>query len=294
MPTKIGNVTKHRYDQLVMAGRELVEQQSRCQFALGDHALEIEPMRPHGGAHPAPNQEPFNVGDAIRMYAEDIGVPASTLTVYRWVSSRWPKHRRVKGVSHYVHRVLAGRDDRFDMIRTPPQNERTGAHRWDVDTACRRAGWTPRTPVTTQEKVNRIHDLAKDDTVAVSVARDLLKRPTVAFEAMADHSARHAVNSAQFDHSRQAVERARQRTPAIRHIEHSIEYLDLVGACAQFVASVSRILPSLRGHEFTADEREAVSRNVERVRSTADWIQHAIDTGDVSLDEALAEILTSG
>jgi ferric-dicitrate binding protein FerR (iron transport regulator) len=60
------------------------------------------------------------------------------------------------------------------------------------------------------------------------------------------------------------------------------------------VANVSRILPSLRGHEFTADERAAVSRNVERVRSAADWIQHAIETGDVSLDEALAEILKSG
>jgi hypothetical protein len=294
MPTKIGNVTKRRYAQLVAAGRELVEQQSRCQFALGDRAVEIEPMRPHGGAHPAPNQELFNVRDSIRMYAEDIGVPASTLMMYRWVSSRWPKYRRVKGVSHYVHRVLAGRDDRFDIIHRPPENKRTGARRWDVDAACRRAGWTPHTPVTTQEKVNRIHDLAKDDTVAVSVACDLLKRPNIAFEAMADHSARHAVNSAQFDHSRQVVENARQRIPAIRHIEHSIEYLDLVGACAQFVANVSRILPSLRGHEFTADERAAVSRNVERVRSAADWIQHAIETGDVSLDEALAEILKSG
>jgi hypothetical protein len=46
MPTKIGNVTKRRYDQLVSEGRDLVEQQSHCQFALGDRALEIEPMLP--------------------------------------------------------------------------------------------------------------------------------------------------------------------------------------------------------------------------------------------------------
>ena len=84
---------------------------------------------------------------------------------------------------------------------------------------------------------------------------------------------------------------ARQRTPAIRHIEHSIQYLDLIGACAQFVAAVSRTLPDLRGHEFSDDEKDAVLRNVERVRSTADWIAHAIQTGDVSLDEALAELL---
>lgn len=293
MTTKIGNVTKRRYDQLVAEGRDLIEQQSRCQFALGDRALEIEPIRAHGGAHPSPDEEWISVSDAIRMYAQDIGIPATTLTAYRWVSSRWPKNRRVPGVSHYIHRVLAGRDDRFDMIRRPPKNARTGERRWDVDAACRRVGWTPRTPVTTQEKVNRIHDLTKDDSVAVSVARDLLKRPSVAFEAMADQSARHAVNSAQFDRSRQVVVCARQRTPAIRHIEHSIEYLDLIGACAQFVATVSHTLPGLRGHEFSDDEKDAVRRNVERVRSTADWITHAIQTGDVSLDEALAELLKS-
>ena len=196
MPITIGHVTKRRYDQLVAEGRELVDQQSHSQFALGDCALEIEPMRPRGGGHPAPNEDLFAVRDSIRMYAEDIGVPPATLMVYRWVSSRWPQRQRVGGVSHYVHRVLAGLDDRFDMIRTPPRNDRTGERRWDIDTACRAVGWRPRTAVTAQEKVERIHDLAKDDVVAVSVARDLLKRPTVAFGAMADHTARHAVNSA--------------------------------------------------------------------------------------------------
>ncbi|KWX20482.1 hypothetical protein AFM11_30385 [Mycolicibacterium wolinskyi] len=294
MSTKIGNVTQRRYDQLVSEGRDLVKQQTRCQFALGDRALEIEPLRRHGGAHAGPGEELFTVGDAIAMYADDIGIPASTFADYRWVSSRWPKKQRVDGVSHYVHKVFAGRDDRFELIRTPPRHARTGERRWSTDEACRRAGWTPRTPVTAQEKVNRIHDLTKDDTVAVSVARDLLKRPNVAFEAMADHSARHAVNSAQYDHSRQVVVCARQRTPAIQHIEHSIEYLDLVGACAQFVSSIGRTLPGLRVHEFTDDEKAAIVRNVERVRSTADWIAHAIETGDVSLDEALAELLKSG
>jgi hypothetical protein len=70
-----------------------------------------------------------------------------------------------------VHRVLAGRDDRFDVISTPPHGERTGECRWDVDSACRKVGWRPRTAVTPQEKIERIHDLAKDEVVAVSVAR---------------------------------------------------------------------------------------------------------------------------
>jgi hypothetical protein len=111
---------------------------------------------------------------------------------------------------------------------------------------------------------------------------------------MADHTARHAVNNAQYDQSRQVDEGVRRRTPAICRIEHSIEYLDLVGACAQFVAGVGRILPSLRGHEFSADERATVLRNVARVRGTADWIEQAITIGDVNIDEALAKLLHSG
>ena len=75
MPTKIGNLTERRYEQLVAEGRDLVEQQSRCQFALGDRALEIEPIRAHGGARPGRDEEWVSVGDAIRMYAQDIGIP---------------------------------------------------------------------------------------------------------------------------------------------------------------------------------------------------------------------------
>lgn len=225
------------------------------------------------------------------MYAEDIGVPATTLTMYRWVSSRWPQQRRVPGVSHYIHRVLAGVDDRFDLIAHPPLNPRTGQHRWDTDNARRTVGWRPSTARTAQEKLDRIHDLAKDDTVAAAVTKDLLKRPNVAFEAMADHSARHAVNSAQFDHSTRAVERARRRTPAIDRVDHAIEFVDLIGACAQFVATVGRVLPTLRAHAYTGPEREAVQHNVVRVRSTADWIETTVANGHTSIDEGLARIL---
>lgn len=294
MPEKIGNVSKRRYDQLVTEGRNLVEQQSRCQFELGDRALEIEPLQPRGGAHPGQGVELLSVTDGIAMYAQDIGLAASTIMDYRWVASRWPTGQRVGTVSHYIHKVLAGHDNRYALIQKPPKNIRTGERRWDSEAARRAVGWTPRTPVTSQEKVNQVHDLTKDDHVAVSVARDLLKRPNVAFQAMGDQSARHAVNSAQYDRSRQTIVCARQRTPAIRALSHSIEYIDLVGACAQFVTGVGRILPNLRGQEFSAEERATVQQNLARVHSTADWIQHAMDTGDVSLDEALAELLKGG
>jgi hypothetical protein len=61
-----------------------------------------------------------------------------------------------------------------------------------------------------------------------------------------------------------------ERTPAVRVVEHTIEYLDLVGSCQGFVATFGRLVPQLRGQEFTGDEREAVRRRIGRVRAAAD------------------------
>ncbi len=47
-----GNVTRARYEQIVAEARELIAQVTRAQFALGDKALEIEPMRPVGESMP--------------------------------------------------------------------------------------------------------------------------------------------------------------------------------------------------------------------------------------------------
>ncbi|WP_272902806.1 DUF6192 family protein [Streptomyces sp. BA2] len=60
-------------------------------------------------------------------------------------------------------------------------NERTGRRRWSGDAAKRAAGWSTATPVTAQEKVESIRDLATDETVAALAACELLQRPEVAF-----------------------------------------------------------------------------------------------------------------
>lgn len=45
----IGHVTRERDEQIITGDRELVGQMRRIQFAIGDQALEIEPMQPVGG-----------------------------------------------------------------------------------------------------------------------------------------------------------------------------------------------------------------------------------------------------
>ncbi|MGB8947101.1 MAG: hypothetical protein WCD21_43745 [Streptomyces sp.] len=52
MSERVGNVTRSRYEEIVAESRKLIAQIGRAQFALGDLALEIEPMRPVGGSMP--------------------------------------------------------------------------------------------------------------------------------------------------------------------------------------------------------------------------------------------------
>ncbi|MEN8652244.1 hypothetical protein ABCR94_16960 [Streptomyces sp. 21So2-11] len=70
MPTAtIGHITRELYEQIVADDRELVGQMQRIQFTIGDHALEIEPMRPVGGAHPVPGEELLSVEASLQIYA---------------------------------------------------------------------------------------------------------------------------------------------------------------------------------------------------------------------------------
>jgi hypothetical protein len=70
---------------------------------------------------------------------------------------------------------------------------------------------------------------------------------------VSDPTAWHLVNRTQVDRSKIVCENVRARTPAVSQIQHTSEFIDLVGAGAAFVAAVGRMIPGLRGHEFTAD-----------------------------------------
>lgn len=210
------------------------------------------------------------------------------------MASRWPAAHRRDEAPHYIHEILAPIQDeqqRFATLADPPVDQRTGAHRWTPDVAKRLMGRQVDRPETVQEKVVAVHALVNDEEVASRIAQDLLRRPEVASKAMTDDVARHAVNRAQADHARQGTELVRQRTAALQHIEHTNEFLDLVGACAQFVASAGRIVPGLRGQNYTDDEQATVQRNLARVRAAADWIEGAVATGQVTPEEGLARLL---
>ncbi|MBB5938585.1 hypothetical protein [Streptomyces zagrosensis] len=58
MSDRVGNVTRKRYEQIVAEARELIAEMARAQFALGDKALEIEPIRGHGGSTACRHRRP--------------------------------------------------------------------------------------------------------------------------------------------------------------------------------------------------------------------------------------------
>ncbi|MEY6564216.1 DUF6192 family protein [Streptomyces sp. PGLac3x] len=327
MADKVGSVSGNRYAEIVAELRKLVETSSRIQFTIGDYALEVEPMREHGGSASA--DELFTVKDSLFRLSEDIGLSYSTVKTARWTASRWPEDRRVSRVSFTVHNILAGivdDEERWATILTPPE----GKSRWTPDEAKRHTGRQVVKPVTPQEKITAIHTLARDEDVAAAVTTDFLKRPTVAakvpeqekvrvveeftrdesvattaatnllrrpdvaFRAMSDDTARHQVNHAQVERGRQAREHFEETSPvapAIRNIDRSVEFLDLVTACHSFVAAAGRVVPGLRDRQLGDDERTIVHENVARVRATLDWIETAVDTGKVDVDGELAKLL---
>ncbi|WP_435598964.1 DUF6192 family protein [Streptomyces anulatus] len=78
--------------------------------------------------------------------------------------------------------------------------------------------------------------------------------------------------------------------PAVRNIDRTVEFVDLVTACHAFVARPAG--PSgLCDRALSEDESTIVHQNVAKVRATLDWIETAVDTVKVDMDDELAAML---
>ncbi|MCX4428758.1 DUF6192 family protein [Streptomyces mirabilis] len=142
--------------------------------------------------------------------------------------------------------------------------------------------------------------------VAAQVATDFLRRPEIAFKAMRDAEARDNVNEAQFeqaglddDEFDEEYEEAfaEQGEPfddparIVHSWRKSMEFNELIAVCQGFIAGAARLVPKLRGHEFTDTQTKVLENHLEKIRATADWIETAAATGQVDLDEQLAQLL---
>ncbi|MFI6532223.1 DUF6192 family protein [Nonomuraea sp. NPDC050547] len=87
----------------------------------------------------------------------------------------------------------------------------------------------------------------------------------------------------------------RQTRSAIEHARQSVRHQQKYIACGGRLRGVrggrGQGGPLLRDQSFTPEEVERVHANLARVRGATDWIETALDTGNLSMDEGLAALL---
>ncbi|MFE3584628.1 DUF6192 family protein [Streptomyces vinaceus] len=292
--------TDRQWGRYVKQGRDMVEEDTSIQFRLGDLTLKM--IKPKGRGI---NQGVFRVLD---RFADEIGSNVNTLVNYRHVAMAWPPDQRVVGVPWKVHAAFDALPDRFEVIRHPPE----GKERWTENLALSRAGRLPNQPLTKEEKLDRVRTLMREDESASKAVEEMIRRPDVAQRVMsspsnqrilyrAHHEQREQAAAARFAaaHERDEVEveevrQLRRREPAVDYQRASSEVLELIGSGTAFLVDLQRMIPGLHVAEFTEREVRAVLDNHRRIRAALDWCDSALSTGDKSMDEELARILSEG
>jgi len=208
------------------------------------------------------------------------------------VAAAWPEKYRSPDAPWSVHQRLAPLPDRFEVIKHPPFNERLGRPAWTVSAAERAAGRVPHQPPAPErfeEKIARVHKLTQDEGVASAVASQLLRRPEVAGRVLADPQARRQLYRAQADHDQQVHDAARDRTPAIRHVEHSLHFFDLLTVGQAFIRDLKRLIPQLQEDPLTSTEREPAVSMLDQAESAVNYCRAVINAGD--FHESVAKLL---
>lgn len=281
--------TDQQWARYVSEGRDLVDQETRIQFAIGDLTLKMIKAHPHDGDH--------GVFRVLDRYAEEIGIPFKTLTSYRHMAVAWPEDKRVPSIAYAVHKALDACPDRFEVIHHPP----AGKDRWTVDDALRHAGRTPHTVENQEERLDRVRSLLREEEHAAAAVNDLIHRPAVAEQVMSNPSTRRAIFQANLDRIRPHD----QQTPADSNGGHerprrdslvedtvaSRQVLEILGLGTSFYTGMQDLIPHLRVAEFTERAKQTILENHRRVRAIADWCDTVIATGDTTMDEQLVRIL---
>ncbi|MGT2533135.1 DUF6192 family protein [Streptomyces nojiriensis] len=191
--------TDRQWARYVHRGRDLVQEESGIQFALGDITLKMVPKNEPG--------ERRGVFPVLDRYADQIGINVHTLLSYRQTSIHWPPEYRVKDESWSVHRALESVEDRFEAIKNPP----AGTAHWTEDAALRYAGRLPNHPLSKKEKLDRVRTLLTNSESALGAAEEIIRRPDVAQRIMADPTNQRILYQA---HQEQRMEAAALRLAA--------------------------------------------------------------------------------
>lgn len=313
--TRPAQFSARQWNQWVKHGRRLVHSKTSIQFELGDITLQmIEKQRGGYGSGV--------VDEILDAYAEQIGISPERLRQYRHVAIAWPADRRNEEVSFAIHEILSALPERirYRKIDHPPSD----TQRWTCNEALRAVGRSPHHPVTQQERVDRVRDLVTSDSDAVVAVKDILRRPEVVRQVLDDPSSRHIIRQA--DRARVEEEESAEnslidewssieeidpiegygtsasvrrshsqhrepREPSVQYSEVPREVLEVLGVCTAFYTQMQRMIPAMHVAEFDDGQRHSMLASLEKVRASAEWAETVINTGDTTIDEALARLL---
>jgi hypothetical protein len=98
------------WEELISVGLELREGKDQSQWRLGDLALQVE--------------KSYGV-DSLAKFAIEININKNSLSQYRRVSKAFPENTRSKLLSHRHHLILAGSENRFQLLKECEDNGTT-------------------------------------------------------------------------------------------------------------------------------------------------------------------------
>jgi hypothetical protein len=247
------------WKRLVAEGRRAVRMQTGAMWTLGDLAQEVADQQ-------------------VDEYANEIGVDAERLKVYRRTAQAWPEEKRIVGAPFEVHVILRGRDDRFALAAK--LRKRKSPIR--LDEVRKMVGHEARSTDRTAED--------KADTV-----KRHLKDPAVRKRIAEDREGRKAVRQAGAEAAAKAVaevdEREREAVPDLRHADG---VLTVIGRLESARFQVNKALDEVREFDLDEEELEELGAEADGVRTSLDWLDSYIASGDTSFDEQLAQLLTEG
>lgn len=98
------------WEECVTLGLEFRENKDNSQWHLGDLALQVEKV--------------YGV-DSLGKFAIAININKNSLSQYRRVSKAFPEDTRSKVLSHRHHLILAGQENRFELLKECEDNGTT-------------------------------------------------------------------------------------------------------------------------------------------------------------------------
>jgi hypothetical protein len=278
----------------VEAGRRLVSEMGRSQWALGDLALRVAPVGSDGVNN--------GTGEILARFAEEIGADADHLRQWRWVAAAWPPVTRVTGVSYTLHRALANdplrREVLAQYLASTPKPTSRGLQAFQ--------GKRPTPEFTRSNRRDQVSQALAEMPAEerAEVARDALADPDVAdrvFNAPDRRQPGSATATARgnaaraFERSREEdARRSEQRSasdPAGRTMSERSAQQNIAAACDLFAKTVADEMR--RAGPLQDGERPWLADAAARSGAAQAAVMQYVDTGRSEIDAALDDLLAS-